>query len=266
VRVDPQLRVEPDADIIREAHVSVRRLRSHMRTFAPIFDPAWAEDLREQLQWLNDILSGTRDTDVVVAQVLKRSKTLRPGDRRQLEHVLQPLRLERSAAYEVLSRALRTPQYVDLIDALIKAAKAPRFSGRAWRPARKLMATFMQPAWRRLRKRVRAAGLHPRDRELDQIRAEAKHLRYAADALIPVASGSARRFAKRVDRLQSQLGKLHDTAKTGRALRHQSETSLRAFVVGELVALEATAGKRWRDAWPSSWQRVARKKSLRFWR
>lgn len=237
-----------------------------MRTFAPIFDAAWAEDLREQLQWLNDILSGTRDTDIILAEVLKRAKVLRAGDRRQLEHVLQPLRLQRSAAYEVLARALRTPAYVDLIDALIKAAKAPRFTGRAWRPARKLMGTFLQPVWRRLRKRVRAAGLHPRDRDLEQIRAEAKHARYAAEALMPAAGRRARRFAKRVDRLQAQLGKLHDAANSGRALRHQSEASPRAFVVGELVAFEETAAKRWSDAWRSSWQRVARKKSLRFWR
>jgi CHAD domain-containing protein len=69
VRIDPQLRVEPDADIVHEAHVCVRRLRSHMRTFSPIFEAAWAEDLREQLQWLNDILSGTRDTDVLESEV-----------------------------------------------------------------------------------------------------------------------------------------------------------------------------------------------------
>jgi CHAD domain-containing protein len=161
---------------------------------------------------------------------------------------------------------LRTPQYVDLIDALIKAAKAPRFTGRAWRPARKLMATFMQPVWRRLRRRVRAAGSQPRDRDLDPIRIEAKHARYAAEALIPAADGQARRFANRVDRLQAQLGKLHDAVNTGRALRQQSETSNRAFVVGELVALELAVAKRRRDEWRSIWQRVARKKSRQFWR
>jgi CHAD domain-containing protein len=266
VRCDPHLRVAPDAGTVHEARVSVRQLRSHLKTFALVLDAAWAQDLRARLRWLSDVLSEARDADVLLADLEKRAQTLAPADRAHVGEVFDPIRSRRVRAYEALGRALRSALYLRLIDALISAAKAPAVNELAGRPARELFATFMQPVWQRLRKQVRRAGATPRDHDLHCIRIKTKHVRYAAEALAPVAGGAAKRMARRAAALQNQLGKQHDAVSAVNALREHLEVPERAFLAGELATLERNVAAQYRRRWLDRWQRLARKKRARFWR
>jgi CHAD domain-containing protein len=264
VRADPVLRVSPNADAVHDARVAVRKLRSHLRTFAPVTDRTWAGELDEQLRWLGDVLGAARDADVLVAGLAERVELLPSTDRRHAEQVLAPFRARRDGAYQNLARALRDPAYAKLLDAAIAAASAPHVC-RPQRPAASVVPRLMQRVWKKLRKRVRRAGPEPTDRDLHRIRIQAKHTRYAAEALTPIAGKLARRFAHRAEELQGLLGKQHDAVAAGVALRAHIHDDTHAFIGGEFAAIQRADAQHYRECFPRCWKSLARPKHRRFW-
>jgi CHAD domain-containing protein len=264
VRLDPVLRGEPDVDAIHDARVAVRKLRSHLRTFRPITDAAWNTELGDDLRWLGDVLGAARDADVLLAGLGELNEDLPMNDRRHAEDALAPFRLRREAAYQELGRVLREPRYAQLIETVIAAASAPRVQ-RPQRSAASLVPPLMQRVWKKLRKYVRRSGTQPTDRDLHRIRIQAKHLRHAAEALIPISRNGARRFARRAEALQSLLGKQHDAVTAGMAVHEHLADGGQAFIGGEFAAIERAAALSLRDQFPLYWQRLARPKRVRFW-
>ena len=101
----------------------------------------------------------------------------------------------------------------------------------------------------------------PSDRELHGIRIAAKRVRYAAEAVEPVAGRPVRLLARRVEGVQTILGEQHDTVVACRALREL--TGENAFFAGELAALEVLAGVKARARWRAAW-RTAKRAHRRF--
>jgi len=243
----------------------VRRLRCNLRTFAPVLDAPWADDLRERMRWLSDGLAGARDADVLIASITEQAGRLPSADRARIEEALRPLHARRTAAYERLETLLRDRRYASLIEAAVVAARHPHLGSAAYRPAAETFGLMMEPVWQRLCKAVRQAGRAPTDAGLHRVRIHAKHARYAAEALAPVAGRPAKRFARRMETLQTQLGKQHDAVVAACALREQTENPRLAFLAGELAALELTVAERLRGRWRPVWTGVAEKKGARFW-
>jgi CHAD domain-containing protein len=256
VRADPVLRVSPSADAVHDARVAVRKLRSHLRTFAPVTDRTWGDELSEQLQWLGDVLGAARDADVLVAGLAQHVERLPSTGRLHSDQILAPFRAQRDAVYQDLERALRSPAYAELLDAAIAAASAPHVC-RPQRSAVSVVPRLMQRVWEKLRDRVRLAGSEPTDRDLHRIRIQAKHTRYAAEALTPIVGNPARRFAHRAEKLQSLLGKQHDAVAAGIAAN--------AFIGGEFAAMQRADAQHYRERFPRCWKRLARPKHRRFW-
>jgi CHAD domain-containing protein len=252
VREDAALRLEVDEEAVHRARVSVRRLRSDLRTFSPLLDETWAGGLRERSRWLQDGFSAARDADVLLVRLRRQSAELPDADGRGLEQTLAPLRAAREAAYQRLRSMLREPRYPALLQELVEAAKRPPFNANADAAARSVIPEIVAGAWSTLRKRVRKRTRPPTDRELHRIRIAAKRVRYAVDAVAPVAGRSAVRLARAVERMQTILGDQHDAVGACERLRTLTVDGS-AFVAGELAALEyrcALEGRRaWRDAW-----------------
>jgi CHAD domain-containing protein len=57
VRYDAALRLRADEEAVHQARVAIRRMRSDLRTFAPILDRAWADAVREKMRWVSDVLA-----------------------------------------------------------------------------------------------------------------------------------------------------------------------------------------------------------------
>jgi CHAD domain-containing protein len=252
VREDAILRVQADAEAVHRARVSVRRLRSDLRTFLPMLDEAWACALRERSRWLQDGFSAARDADVLLGRLRRQVAVLPEPDRRRAEAALAPLDRAREAAYQRLRSMLGEPRYAELLEALVDAAEHPPFNDSADEPACDAIPAIVDGAWSTLRKRVRGRTRPPADRELHGIRIAAKSVRYVAEAIAPVAGRRARRLARAVERLQTILGDQHDAVVACERVRALPMDGA-GFVAGELAALEyrsAVAGRRaWRDAW-----------------
>jgi CHAD domain-containing protein len=257
VRYDAPLRLHPDDEIVHHARVAVRRLRSDLRSFLPLFDESWACALRDRLSWLQDGLSAARDADVLIAGLRRRSEGLADADRRRIDELLRPFCDEREAAYERVRAMLTDERYVPLVQDLVDAAHRPRLTSAAADRVRDGIPAIVDDAWSTLRKRVRKRSRPPSDRELHRIRIAAKRMRYAAEAVAPVAGRSARALARATERVQTILGEEHDAVVAFRRLRDLAHEE-HAFIAGQLAALEIQAEHDARAAWRDAWRSAKR--------
>lgn len=264
LRHDPGVRLGTDPEDVHKARVATRRLRSDLRTFRDVVEPAWAGQLREELRWLGGELGAVRDAEVLRDRLRGREALLPPGDRPRAEDLLDVLAHRREEARVHLLDAITTPRYDALLDALVAAAEAPRVPAELGdRPAVEALRPALEGPWKHLTDAIDAIADDPRDENLHAARIRAKRMRYAAEAVAPVFGKRARAFAGAAAELQDVLGEHQDAVVAGAWLR-ETGTGAQAFVAGELAALEVQAARAARDAWPSVWKALS-KKRLRFW-
>lgn len=265
---DPLIRTGRDPEAVHQARVATRRLRSNLRTFGPLLDLEWTEPLRSELGWLAMGLGAVRDREVLLGRLLERAKSLPASDQRSAASLLQLLEIEIGDLRKKLIADLDSPRYIDLLEMLVAASHSPQVLPEADQPATGVLPALATSPWRRLRSAVRqtraTANETPTDAELHRIRILAKRARYAAEAVAPIAGVQATAFARTAARLQTVLGEHQDSVTAQAWLRSARVTGKRAFVAGELIALERLAAQDARARWPKVWDALDRKR-LREW-
>src|SRR5690348_1064834 len=260
---DPLVRTGRDPEAVHQARVGTRKLRSHLRTFGPLLDVEWTEPLRSELGWFALSLGAVRDREVLLDRLRDRTKSLPANDMRSAAALLQLLENEIDSLRKKLKDDLDSRRYIDLLENLVAAAHSP-----ATQPDADLAASGVLPAlattpWRRLRSAVKQLPDTPTDPELHRIRILAKRARYGAEAVSPVAAAAVA-FARAAARLQTVLGEHQDSVTAQAWLRAAKVSGRRAFVAGELIALEGIAARDARAKWSKAWKSLDRKK-LREW-
>ncbi len=152
---------------------------------------------------------------------------------------------------------LRDERYVPLVQDLVDAASRPPLTAAAAERACDAIPAIIGGAWSTLRKRVRKRSRPPSERELHGIRIAAKRVRYAAEAVLPVAGRPARALARATERMQTVLGDEHDSVVACRRLRELANEP-HAFLAGELAALENVARLDARANWRRAWRKAKR--------
>ena len=261
---DPLVRTSGDPEGVHQARVATRKLRSHLRTFGPLLDPEWTEPLRSELGWLAMGLGGVRDQEVLLERLRERAKTLPATDQRSANALLQLLVAEIETLRKKLLTELSSPRYIDLLERLVTAAHSPAALPEADAPAASVLPPLAAGPWRRLRAAVRHLPDTPADAELHRIRILAKRARYAAEAVAPVVGNAASAFARAAAKLQTILGEHQDSVTAQAWLRGARISGRRAFVAGELIAMEHVAAEDARAKWPKIWKALDQK-PLRQW-
>ena len=261
---DPLVRTSGDPEAVHQARVPTRKLRSHLRTFGPLLDPEWTEPLRSELGWLALGLGAVRDREVLFERLSERAKSLPASDLRSANSLLHILQVEIGTLRTKLMAELDSLRYVDLLERLVVASQAPGALPDADEPASKVLPPLAAGPWRRLRSAVNQLPETPTDPELHRIRILAKRARYAAEAVAPVAGKAADAFARAAAKLQTILGEHQDSVTAQAWLRGARISGRRAFVAGELIAMEHVAAEDARAKWPRVWKALDRK-SLRDW-
>jgi CHAD domain-containing protein len=264
LRHDPLVRTSGDPEGVHQARVATRKLRSHLRTFGPLIDQEWSEPLRTELGWLAMGLGAVRDREVLLERLRERARSLPSTDQRSATSLLKLLENEIEALRKKLLIELDSIRYVDLLERLVAAAHAPATLPEADAPASAVLPPLAAGPWRRLRSAVRQLPDPPADPELHRIRILAKRARYAAEAVAPVVGGAAAAFARAAAKLQTILGEHQDSVTAQAWLRSARVGGRRAFVAGELIALEHIAAEEARAKWPKVWKALDRKQ-LRSW-
>lgn len=270
---DPLVRLRerlPGGDTpVHQLRVAARRLRSHLRTFAPLVDAGWAGELTRQLRWLARALGEVRDAEVL-RQRLSRSAVdpLAPFDPAAVARMDAALADRYERAYARLTTVLNRPRYLRLLDALVAAAGSPRLTALADTPATQLLPDLLAGPWRALIHggpgHPAAGSLAPQSPDADwhAVRISGKRARYAIEALADVVGGGAPELARILAGVQDLLGEDQDAVVAAAtwlqiAARHPGDHRL-AITAGRLYERERATIARLRSEFPAAWQQASR--------
>jgi CHAD domain-containing protein len=227
-------RDEPDS--VHQMRVATRRLRGTLRSFGQVLPRAETERLAAELQWLGRLLGAARDGEVLPGHLHATAASV------AVEQLIGPVQARvqghfapgRAAAREELIAALDSPRYVRLLADLDRLTLEPPLGPRAAEPARDVLPAAVERAYRQAAKRMRRARKappgQPADVALHRARKSARRARYAAEAASPAVGKKARRFARRMKKVQSAIGAHHDTVLAREAAR---ELGIGAHLAGE---------------------------------
>ncbi|MGI8329174.1 CHAD domain-containing protein [Actinomadura scrupuli] len=267
---DPLVRLaDHDDDSVHKMRVSVRRIRSILRTHRRLLDRARVEPLDTELKWLADALGEVRDLEVLRARYTGQLTDVLEVPREPAP--VARLAREESAARDRLRKTLLTPRYRALLDALDAFIADPPVTERAHRGAGEELSRVVTRSWRKMARAHDEADRLPagrnRDGALHATRKAAKRARYTAEAATAVLGRPARRLAKGAERIQGVLGAYQDGVV---ARQHLAGLASRpdtapddAFVIGELAGVQRCAGVRALDDLPAVWKKANSRKLLR---
>lgn len=201
---------EDSSDDIHQMRVALRRLQAACKLFKADLAP-----LKQELRWLNTLLSAARDWDVFRHKTLPALLEQTTLDSELANLLQQRVDMAGERAHAALRRALAGQRYQRLLlisGAWLLQSTAALGSKRALKFIRRRLqrqhAALQQHG-------ASLSGLTPD--KLHKLRIKTKHLRYAADFFtVPGTSEKSivarQRFVKRLVRLQQALGKLNDQA------------------------------------------------------
>jgi CHAD domain-containing protein len=259
---DAGVRAGDDIEAVHQARVGARRLRSDLRTLAPLVDDEWRGRIEGELRWLGELLGNVRDLDVQGERMAASIASVVPEDPAAGGEILAVIAAQRDRARAATLRGLRSKRYIDLLDELVRAATDPRVVPSAARGADALAPALARRPWRRLAKAVVHAGAEPSDETLHAIRKRAKRARYAAEMSALVVGEPATRFAKALAGVQEVLGDHQDACVQRTWLRENvgALSPRAALLAGQLVARADDAAMESRDAWRAAWSRTDRRR------
>lgn len=256
-----------DPEAAHQLRIGLRRLRSALKAFSPLYDTAAARELARQAREVARAVGTLRDADVLIegiyAQVAGRSKG-EPGYAELREGLLAHRAAKRAEARAALDGEAWSKLRLQL-------ALWPHAIGgdeKLQTPARGLAGAALAKGW----KKVARLGADIDGLSLEQrheMRKALKQFRYMVEFFASLYPAKAvGRFVKELKQLQDAFGYVNDvaTAKQLNAIAHErcgnSREAQRAagFVLGWH---EAEAERRWVGV-PEGWERLNRRK--RFWR
>jgi CHAD domain-containing protein len=273
---DPLVRlrapVGDDDTAVHQMRVGCRRLRSDLRTFGPLVDREWRRRLRGEVRWLANLLGAARDAEVLLARLRRTASAdpLSPLDDAAVARIDARLAARHENALAELEAALRGGRYLELVDALVDAGRAPRLTPAAQGGARDVLPRLVSRPWQQF-----AYGGHGVDGAADldaqapderwhAVRILGKRARYAVEAVAPVIGGPAVRLSKALSAVQDLLGEHQDAATAANtwlsvALSDPGDHAL-AVTAGRLFERERAAIRDLRSAFPDAWRAASRRK------
>jgi CHAD domain-containing protein len=257
-----------DVESLHQARVGLRRLRCHLRLFAPLLDGPWSDSLHDELRGLARQLGEVRNLDVLIDRLGAIAADLRPV----VDPLLDDLAGRRDADRRALLEVLGEERYSSLLERLVTAGAAPPLVQSAGSAAASTLPPLFNAAWRRLAKHGDQMNGDWTDADYHELRIRAKRARYAAEAIGPALEGSRRRGAdairKRLSALQTLLGELQDSVTSrgeilAASARHPDDGpfNLAAGITLEREAQRASAARR---AVPDAWRELRRPKHRRW--
>lgn len=268
------VRTGGDPEDIHQMRVALRRLRSALVTFRPLFDREVTEPLREEVKWLAALLGGVRDTEVMQERMARVVSEEPDGADAVAARQLLEGRLDGDlgAARSELADAMGSVRYSVLMDGLDALAEQPPWAPDARDAGGALLRKRIRHDFDRMRDAVDAVGTAvstaERDERLHEVRKAAKRVRYAAETVEARFGRPADRLAKAAEEVQEVLGEQHD-AVTALALLRDAADGVRdeggtSFALGRLHARTERASEDRIGEFDQAWKR-ARKPKLRRW-
>jgi CHAD domain-containing protein len=245
-RHDPGTRLGRDPESLHDMRVGVRRLRALLRAARELLAGDTVE-LGERLKELGRILGEVRDLDVLLERLEVEAAELGGQDARRGESLLAALRTERSCSRSRMLAALRSDEYLTLLDDTARTIDELEPSGSAV-----TLDELTDQAAGKLRKAIRKLPGEPANEELHEVRKKGKRARYAAEL------AGRKKLVKRAKKLQDVLGEHQDAVVAAERLRELAADAApeQALVAGRLVEREEERRLEARAAWPKAWRKL----------
>jgi CHAD domain-containing protein len=242
-RHDPGTRLGRDPESLHDMRVGVRRLRALLRAGRELVATDTTE-LDGRLKQLGQVLGEVRDLDVLLARLETEAAALGGEDSQRAEPLLASLRTDRSCCRARLLAALRSDEYLVLLDDTARTLDELEPSGSAV-----ILDELADEAAARLRRAVRKLPETPANEDLHAVRKKGKRARYAAEL------AGQKKLVKKAKRLQDVLGEHQDAVVAAERLRELAAgaASEQALVAGRLVEREEERRAIARDEWPQAW-------------
>lgn len=207
-----------DPEGVHSMRVASRRLRSALRDFTPYLRKSGLRASQKEIRTIADVLGEVRDQDVAIIALEKTAARAPKEVSAALDHFIGRKKEVREGARAKLKSALRKDQLKALqarfFSAVEVATPVPKNSGQPDAPTN---VTYLKMARSVILERLRELEklsdslYRPFDVEpLHDMRIAAKRLRYAIELFQDCWGRSMKTYAKRVARLQTALGELHD--------------------------------------------------------
>ncbi|HEY7737757.1 MAG TPA: CYTH and CHAD domain-containing protein [Candidatus Limnocylindria bacterium] len=269
LRHDPGTRMG-SAEDLHQLRVGVRRLRSDLRTLAPLFALDWARGLDADLRELAARLGTVRDLDVLVGRMASAHADLAEP----LGPMLADLHDRHERARTALLEELRSDRYAQLLERLVVLARDPDLGPESRRPSGIVLPELARQPWTRLKKRADAlvTAERPADTDLHRTRIAAKRARYAAETaargLDPERAAAARAFGDELGLFQDLLGRHQDAVVASdqahkAAEAHEGDLAL-IVAAGRVMEREAQAAEDERRRVARTWARLRRRRNRRW--
>lgn len=263
-----------DPEGVHQMRVALRRMRTICALFRRDIPSLSFQAINSEARWLMQQLGQARDWDVFAETTVTRLVTAAPDV--DLGGLREAIERQRKTSYTALQAVLADPRCSRFLLSL-----GQQVERRGWRNEidSDALAVLSQPILTladkilpRLHRKALKRGAHFRRLNTDaqhDLRIDLKKLRYAAEFFLPLYAthAPAKRYVKRLARLQGSLGRARDIASTRillDAIRQadQPELDLAIGAVAgwktrDQIAVAKTLRKRWRrfKATPAFWGR-----------
>jgi triphosphatase len=263
-----------DPEGVHQMRVALRRLRTICALFRrDIPSPAF-QTVNSEARWLMQQLGPARDWDVFAETTVTRLVAAAPDV--DFGGLREAVERQRKSSYAALQTVLVDPRCNRFLLSLGQLVER-----RGWRneiDSEALVAlslpmpTLANKILARLHRKALRRGAHFRQLNVDaqhDLRIDLKKLRYATEFFLPLyaTQAPARRYARRLARLQTSLGRVRDIASSRillEAIRQEDQPGLDLAIgavagwqARDQVAAAKTLRKRWRrfKATPAFWGR-----------
>jgi len=261
---DPYARLG-DAEGVHQLRVAARRLRSVIRTFAPLLDPAKIEPVVEDLRWLGGVLGEVRDLDVLELRLRETS-----GD--DAAPFIEALAPRREKARAALKEALNSDRYAAFIQRVTDLTQDDALVTESPGQAREVLPELVWRIWKKLRKAGRALTPESEEADFHRVRILAKRARYSAETIADYMPSKQKKqledFAEGAEAVQNTLGEHQDAAFARNIIReiaaeHPDDARITSRA-GTLVERQKAIGEDKRREFFDEWKRLDRKKNTKW--
>lgn len=251
-------RRDDETERIHQTRVSMRRIRSNLRSFRLLLDPGWGTALRAELAWYGNELGKSRDLDLLGSVIAERGPEVL--DATDVTRMTAVIDWRRQQVTDELAADRSGSRRLHLTEQMMVLWEGPEFRANAAKPATEVLPAMLHRSWRDLRGAARKARKDPSDTRLHQLRIRLKDLRYGAETVALVEGGPARKTAKAAERLQSKLGDLHDAVFFIAWLESlAAEQPDLADAAERLAAVQRNLAEETREGWKRDLKEVERR-------
>ena len=262
VRHDPGTRLGDDPEDLHQHRVAIRRLRSLLAS-ARMLEPDWSASLRDELEWIADLMNPVRDLDVMIPYLRGDMQLLQPQESALLELFIDKLLADREVARIKMLKGLESERYMALLHTLEAATVSL-----VVRAVEEDLEDGAARQYRKLRRAVEALGDPPEDEELHRVRRLAKKARYTADLVKPTGGKKVARYLDNIKQVQQVLGDFQDAVVAEAHITEflpEAQGTGQAFALGRMAELQAVRKRRVSADFPPAWRKVA-KSGRKAWR